>query len=159
MPTGDTVGISRPVWLHFLVVLALTSQYKAGKQFPCWSLPRTPRPQPGTVCFLRKYRHEVLCAGARRDLAGCPVSPSFSGAGVGGGFCLGRLQGLTTPQATKMHLQLSSCEESLGQSGGVLSLCQLPHLAKATGRPGRTDWESRERAPLLRDRNLVFLSE
>ena len=82
MPTGDTVVISRPVWLHFLVVLALTSQYKAGKQFPCWSHPRTRRPQPGTVCFLRKYRHEVLCAGARRDLAGCPVSPSFLRAGV-----------------------------------------------------------------------------
>ena len=156
VPTGDTVVISRPVWLHFLVVLALTSQYKAGKQFPCWSRPRTPRPQPGTVCFLRKYRHEVLCAGARRDLAGCPVSPSFLRAG---GFCLGHLQGLTTPQATKMHLQLSSCEESLGQLGGVLSPCQLPHLAKATEWPGRTDWESPERAPLLRDRNLVFLSE
>lgn len=131
VPTGDTVGISRPVWLHFLVVLAPTSQYKAGKQFPCRSLPHTPWPQPGTVCFLTKYRHEVLCAGARRDLAGCPVSPSSLGAGVGG-LCLGRLQGLTTPQVTKMHFQLSSCEESLGQSGGVLSLCQLPHLAKAT---------------------------
>lgn len=86
------------------------------------------------------------------------LSPSFSGAGVGG-LCLGRLQGLTTPQATKMHLQLCSCEESLGQSGRALSVCQLPHLAKATQWPRRTDGESLERAPLLRDRNLVFLSE
>ena len=90
-------------------------------------------------------------------LAALSVLPS-RGPGWGG-LCLGRLQGLTTPQATKMHLQLCSFEESLGQSGGALSLCQLPHLAKATQWPGRTDGESLERAPLLRDRNLVFLSE
>lgn len=118
MPTGDTVGISRPVWLHFLVVLALTSQYKAGKQFPCWSLPRTPRPQPGTVCFLRKYRHEVLCAGARRDLAGCPVSPSFSGAGVGGGSAWDASRALPHPRPLKCISNSAAARRASGSRAG-----------------------------------------
>lgn len=48
--------------------LTPSSQNKVGKQSPCWApRPRLP-PNQGNVCFLRKYKHRVLCAGAHRAL-------------------------------------------------------------------------------------------
>lgn len=43
-----------------------TSWHRAGKQFPCGSRRPLLPPNQGNVCFLRKYKHEILCAGTQR---------------------------------------------------------------------------------------------
>lgn len=67
---------SRP----FSASLTSTSQNKAGKQSPYLAPHPLLPPNQGNVCFLRKYKHEVFCAGAQGALLAALQVPLLLGA-------------------------------------------------------------------------------
>lgn len=80
-PQGTSwISVGQPDFTFLLGHAHPTSWHKAGKQFSF----RSPRPllppNQGNLCFLRKHKHEILCAGPQRGPTGHPASSSLIGA-------------------------------------------------------------------------------
>lgn len=157
--TTDTLGhlgVS-PTSCPFSASLTPTSQNKAGKQSPYRAPHPFLPPSQENECFLRKYKHQVLCAGASSVLLTALQVPLIFGACY---TTQGASRALPWP---KPPLEFHSCEEARPQEvRWVPPSHPFPPCCGTWQRPPRDPkgkGELPERSALLCNRKPVSLSE